>query len=651
MQCKQVRDHLSAYLDRELTAELASAIRHHLASCPECRAMLEELRSTADLLGRLPAHSAPADLAGDVRREIERRMLAPQAADETDTGERTLAVHRGRPWPRALALAACLALAVGIGLVAFFGTRPLEPPPTATGPERLARDGAGDTTGGAAPAGGAALKEKAALESADETAPAEAGRRVAREALEPAAPRPPAEAEPPADTEPPPAETAPTVADAAATPDANELAKAPGHRTAKAGPDETAEALGEKAAPKREPAATGPAEPELVQRTMNTVALGQEPVDSLRRAATRRNLDRAPNQLVLRAPTRRAANDDLVRLFARNGWRELDGRTEKDRARRKAPGDRLPPPDLLPAKGDRTDGLYYLAHRNGEDLWVVVTTADDLSRFATQVAQSRTMVVGEDSSRPFQAVRRLQRELASFEAEAGARRLAGDAGTAAAEGAGLRYAGKGPARRPATKAAAEGEAREREGRKKKPGEPELPEDLERQEDAESAPPRGVSPASVAEATSDQPEAPGTAGDGAAGGETRRPEWGQTKAAEKPAEESDRAETKPVAEPSAGQMKAGGPAGRETRREGREASAEEEARQQGAAKEAPPAEVQQRLRPEAIPPDQVMLVVRVRSAEAPAAAVIEATRTEADTETSEPAEPAAAEQHAAPAAEK
>jgi len=675
MQCKQVHDHLSAYLDRELTAELSSAVRHHLASCPECRAMLEELRATADLLGRLPVREAPAGLADDVRNEIERRMLAPEAAGETPMQERTLAVHRPRPWPRVLAVAAGLALAAGIGLVAFFGEKALEQP-AASGPE-LARH---------EPRDAARRLEKGALESATEKAPAETGLRLAR-------PAPEAGAETSADAETPPAERGATVPDAAAPPDADELAKAADHRMARAGPAATAEALAEKRAHRREPAAPEPADPRLVQMTMNTVAVGEAPLGSLRQVANADNLDRASNQLVVRAPSRVVANRDLVRLFARNGWRELDERTEEDRARKKAAPKALSRTRLgIPGRGTEGNGpggLYYLAHRDGEDLWVVVTTADDLSRFATQVAQARTMVVGADSSRPFQAVRRLQKQLAAFKAETFARgggaAVADDkealrAGAAAETRSGVRPAGTagdadsparkmgpagGPAKRaslkdnlpaereaeettrrrvrgdgggqlgtgrpvngvaaeppspqtaaapdetpPPKKPEAEGEALEWERAEETAGATDRA-GLGRQDEAESAIPRGTSPG-----------APRVAADGAAGWETRRAGREQTgPAAGKPSGESSRPEAKAA-----------------------QAASSEAVRQQMTGQTHAGA-LQERFSLRRIPPNQVMLVVRVRSADGPPRAA-EAAQTEVDA-----AEPAEAGEDAAPPAKE
>jgi len=689
MQCKQVREHLSAYLDRELTAELASAVRHHLASCPECRATLEELRTTADLLGRLPARPAPADLAGDVQREIERRMLAPQAADETDTGERTLAVHRGRLWPRVLAVAACIVLAVGIGTVAFLGSLPLDEPPAA-GPERLARHEAWESDSGAAPAGEAPMRKKGATKGADETAPAEIGLRVAGKTPEPAAARPSdevsakgreaPEADASADAEPPLAKAAPRAADEVgakdaaelakaapsameetATPKAGEIAKVPDHRMARAGPTETAEAPADKWGAQRGPAAPEPAEPQFVQWAMNSVATGEAPPESLRQAATPRNLDRAPNQLVVRAPSRPEANRDLVRLFAENDWRAVDEPPRPESAPKKAPAGPTVGPGAAPAKGGRPEGLYYLAHRDGEDLWVVVTTADDLSRFATQVAQSRTMVVGADSSRPFRAVRRLQRELAAFEAKTYAR--AGAGGTIPAYKEALRaraeadealaeqVPGAPDEATPPLKAKAGGEPLERRRRREEPGESEQ-EGIKRQDEKESAVRRSVSPAFVPKPTADQAEAPGAAADAAedaaaddeAGEEASLSRYVLAKTAEESAEASEQAETKAVAAQQAKQIDARGEASREAPREGREKS-DEKARKKDALKEAPAAEGQQHFSLEAIPPNQVMLVVRVRSAETPPAAALQ---TEAETETTAPAK---AEPNTAPAAGK
>jgi hypothetical protein len=52
---EHVRADLSAYLDGALAAARRSEVDAHLATCPSCRASLAELRSTALLIGALPA--------------------------------------------------------------------------------------------------------------------------------------------------------------------------------------------------------------------------------------------------------------------------------------------------------------------------------------------------------------------------------------------------------------------------------------------------------------------------------------------------------------------------------------------------------------------------------------------------------------------
>ncbi|HET6441883.1 MAG TPA: zf-HC2 domain-containing protein, partial [Phycisphaerae bacterium] len=157
MLCEQAREHLSAYLDRELASELSVAVRAHLESCADCRALLADLRATAGLLRALPVHRAPADLAEDVQREIERCTILPAAESDYDAEpqERTLALRRVRLWPRGLAVAASVLLVVGIGVLALLEhargpeTVPVLGPPADHGVE-VAKGGAGSGVGSAA---------------------------------------------------------------------------------------------------------------------------------------------------------------------------------------------------------------------------------------------------------------------------------------------------------------------------------------------------------------------------------------------------------------------------------------------------------------------------------------------------------------------
>src|SRR5581483_9474120 len=54
MNCEQVKERLSAYLDSMLAPEERRAMALHLQSCPHCMTLLAELRQNDILLARLP---------------------------------------------------------------------------------------------------------------------------------------------------------------------------------------------------------------------------------------------------------------------------------------------------------------------------------------------------------------------------------------------------------------------------------------------------------------------------------------------------------------------------------------------------------------------------------------------------------------------
>jgi anti-sigma factor RsiW len=54
MNTAHVQELLSAFLEGELDGERAKDVREHLASCPDCAALLEALTLTGDALGAIP---------------------------------------------------------------------------------------------------------------------------------------------------------------------------------------------------------------------------------------------------------------------------------------------------------------------------------------------------------------------------------------------------------------------------------------------------------------------------------------------------------------------------------------------------------------------------------------------------------------------
>jgi anti-sigma factor RsiW len=99
---------LSAYLDGELPDAQRAQVERLLASDPDARAILEDLRRVSTLTGSLPRRNAPADTDQRVLARLEREALL---AGESPR----LPVPPLRTW-RGLALAASLAIFVIAGL-------------------------------------------------------------------------------------------------------------------------------------------------------------------------------------------------------------------------------------------------------------------------------------------------------------------------------------------------------------------------------------------------------------------------------------------------------------------------------------------------------------------------------------------------------
>ena len=425
MLCEQARDHLSAYLDRELASELSVAVRVHLESCADCRALLADLRATAGLLGALPVHRAPADLAEDVQREIERCTILPAAEPDYDAEpqERTLALRRVRLWPRALAVAASLLLVVGIGVLALLGpagrrgrldvasgpeTVPVLGPPAEHGVE-VAKDGeiGGRVGSTAALARKEVVGDYKAAEGRDsgtlESKEGGWGGEQADLAELPDRPR-------------------------AGPSDLGYVAKAPGPDSL-AGDTDRAARLGVA----EKPSSDERAAVLEVQMAMNRTAQGGAPIDELREVATVYNLKRTGcnNTLVIETDAPAEANKDLTRLFLANDWQPVAPPPAVAGARAEklaGAGDKAD----APARAAAPNGYYFLAHSDGEYVWVIVADRDYITRFSSQLAAAEHLRVGNESGRQFQAIRTLQDEVRQYNLEQRKVRYVGKAAAPAA---------------------------------------------------------------------------------------------------------------------------------------------------------------------------------------------------------------------------
>jgi hypothetical protein len=167
-------------------------------------------------------------------------------------------------------------------------------------------------------------------------------------------------------------------------------------------------------------------------------------VDNLRRAGYN-------NTLVIETDAPAEANKDLTRLFLSNDWQPVAPPPAKGDlyagARVEELGkavDKGGAPARVAARRARAaapNGYYFLAHSDGEFVWVIIADRDYISRFSSQLAAADNLRVGNESGRQFQAIRILQDEVRQYNLSQ-SQVVQGGGGTAGRE---VRYAGKAAA--------------------------------------------------------------------------------------------------------------------------------------------------------------------------------------------------------------
>ncbi|MFH1423322.1 MAG: zf-HC2 domain-containing protein, partial [Planctomycetota bacterium] len=76
MNCKEIKNKLSEYLDKELEPEEYSEVSSHIKQCKTCASELETLKRTVELVSSLPRVSAPPELAGILQHKVRARKPA-----------------------------------------------------------------------------------------------------------------------------------------------------------------------------------------------------------------------------------------------------------------------------------------------------------------------------------------------------------------------------------------------------------------------------------------------------------------------------------------------------------------------------------------------------------------------------------------------
>ena len=108
---EQIGELLSAYLDGELDEREVRLVERILQENDSARRLLDELRTTADLVASLPRHAAPQSMAHDLNLRLERSELLGDSEGLPDAvGQRWSSLGS---W---LSMAAMLVLVVGGGI-------------------------------------------------------------------------------------------------------------------------------------------------------------------------------------------------------------------------------------------------------------------------------------------------------------------------------------------------------------------------------------------------------------------------------------------------------------------------------------------------------------------------------------------------------
>ena len=77
LDCNDIKDLSSDYVDECLSPTLGDRFRHHLEGCEKCNAFVSTLRATILTLRDLPRRPVPPDLKERVRRRLQQERESP----------------------------------------------------------------------------------------------------------------------------------------------------------------------------------------------------------------------------------------------------------------------------------------------------------------------------------------------------------------------------------------------------------------------------------------------------------------------------------------------------------------------------------------------------------------------------------------------
>ena len=98
MICLELEQHLDSYLDREIAADTAAAIREHLRTCLSCRQRVADREAVGRLVRSMPYYEAPdrlhRHLSTRVRRTHHNLPQGKASSERFDAPDTTTTTRR-----------------------------------------------------------------------------------------------------------------------------------------------------------------------------------------------------------------------------------------------------------------------------------------------------------------------------------------------------------------------------------------------------------------------------------------------------------------------------------------------------------------------------------------------------------------------------
>ncbi len=73
--CKKIMECLSDYLDGEAPEQLCKMVEKHLLECDGCRCLVENLKTTIEMLHSLPEEEIPEDIEKPVFERLKKILF------------------------------------------------------------------------------------------------------------------------------------------------------------------------------------------------------------------------------------------------------------------------------------------------------------------------------------------------------------------------------------------------------------------------------------------------------------------------------------------------------------------------------------------------------------------------------------------------